>query len=45
MTFYCVYFTCRAYVEADNRDNACEIASDGETEIVEWEVERVEECD
>jgi|APCry1669188910_1035180.scaffolds.fasta_scaffold638015_2 hypothetical protein len=45
MKTYCVYFTCRAYVEADNRDDAIAIAGDRRTELVEWDVERVEECE
>jgi hypothetical protein len=45
MTYYCAYMTCRAYVEANSRDEVPELVNETPTEdFVEWEIDHIEEA-
>ena len=46
MTNYCVYMTCRLYVQSDDRELVYNQVDITPTEdFVEWEIDRIEECD
>jgi hypothetical protein len=46
MTNYCVYMTCRLYVETDNREELADIVNATPTEdFIEWEIDHITKCD